>query len=283
MVRRDEERVEPRSGKSLSSRCASLAGANPVPVGAEAPGSRSQPSGREPDGRAGRQEPARRRKPHSREQQRGPQHEVKLAASTEKQSGSRAAHVTAKATSGAQVSERAVGPGGVRSAARVEREARNTRDPSASPSSGQGAPHKPEAKSAAVQRESEGTVVPAMVAQNNATGGKGPCFGHARSEGKREGMAAKSGPNDPDARTCDVQVREPQRELWAGAERRDSLRHRTTKRMRHDARVCVRGRGDHLVVHAPSRRPSVSRVREIRTHGLKGGSALSPMNHRSSR
>jgi hypothetical protein len=30
-------------------------------------------------------------------------------------------------------------------------------------------------------------------------------------------------------------------------------------------------------VHAPSRRPSVSRVPEIGTHGLKGGPALSPV------
>jgi hypothetical protein len=32
-------------------------------------------------------------------------------------------------------------------------------------------------------------------------------------------------------------------------------------------------------VHAPSRRPSVSRVPEIGTHGLKGGPALSPMTN----
>jgi hypothetical protein len=282
MVRREEEEAEPRSGKGLSSRCAFLAGANPVPVGAEAPGSRPQAGGEIRSVQAGHRKPVKRRMPYSREQPRGPQHEVKLAASTDSQSGSRAAHVTAKATSVAHVSEHAVGPGGVRSAARVEREARNTRDPSASPPSGQGASYKPMAKSSAAQRESEGLVVPSNVATKNAAGGKGPCFGHARREGKREGMAAKSGPNDPDARTCDVQVREPQRELWAGAELRGSLRHRTAKCMRRDARVCVRGRGDH-VVHAPSRRPSVSRVREIRTHGLKGGSAPSPMNHRSSR
>jgi hypothetical protein len=60
---------------------------------------------------------------------------------------------------------------------------RNTRDPSASPPSGRGASYKPKAKSAAAQRESEGLVVPLMVATNNATGGKGPCFGRARSEG----------------------------------------------------------------------------------------------------
>ena len=121
-------------------------------------------------------------------------------------------------------------------------------------------------------------MVPVIVAMKNATGGKGPCFGHARREGKREGMAAKSGPNDPGARRCDVQVRQPQRELWAGAERRDSRRRRVDQRVQGDARTRTRDRRACLVVQAPSRRPSVSRVREIRTHGLKGGPALSPLN-----
>ena len=261
------------------SRCASPAGASPVPVSAEAPGSRSQVRGEIPVSRAGRQEPLRR------EQQRGPQHEVKLAASKEKQSESRAAHVTAKATLDAPGfgQTRARSLGGVRSAARVEGEVWNTRDPSASPLSGQGASYKPEAKSSAAQRESEGLVVPSMVATNNATGGKGPCFGRARSEGKREGMAATSGPNNPDARTCNAKVRQPQRGLWAGAERQRSSRQNPTRRARGDAHARGRCRGDHAIVHAPSRRPSASRVREIRKHGLKGGSALSPMNNRSSR
>src|SRR5580698_10572180 len=109
MVRREEEEAEPRSGKGWSSCCAFPTGANPVPVGAEAPGSRPQAGGEIRSARAGR------RKPLRREQQRGPQHEVKLAASTDKQSGSRAAHVTAKAISVALDSERAVDPGGVRS------------------------------------------------------------------------------------------------------------------------------------------------------------------------
>ena len=166
---------------------------------------------------------------------------------------------------------------------RPQGEARNSGGPSASPSSGQVAPYKPGAKTADAQRESEGLIVPMIVAQKNATGGKGPCFGHARSEGKREGMAATSGPNHPDARTCDVQVQEPQRELWAGAERRRSFPRRANEHGRGDARPCVRGGDVNVVVHAPSRRPSASRVREIRKHGLKGGPALSPMNNRSTR
>jgi hypothetical protein len=206
------------------SRCASPAGESPVPVSAGAPGSRSQSSGREPDDRAGRQEPAKRRRPYSREQQRGPQHEVKPAASTEKQSASRAAHVTAKATSSKSAPERIDGRGGVWGAARVEGGARNTRDPSASPSSGQGAPYKLVAKSAAVQRESEGIVVPVRVVQNNATGGKGPWGGHVVGAGKREGMAVTSGPNNPGGRRSTDKVRRLRRRLCGAAKRKRGRR-----------------------------------------------------------
>ena len=91
------------------------------------------------------------RKPLRREQARGPQHEVKPAASTELQPESRAAHVTAKATSRARQSgdARARGLGGVRGAARVQGDERNTRGPSARPGSGQGASYKPKAKASA--------------------------------------------------------------------------------------------------------------------------------------
>ncbi len=159
------------------------------------------------------------REPLRREQQRGPQHEVKLAASKEKQSGSRAAHVTAKATSIALVSERARDPGGVRRAARVEGEVRNTRGPSQRPSSRQGGSHKPKVKSSAAERESEGITVPSMVAQKNATGGKGPCGGHVGGAGKREGMAATSGPINPDGRKPVDKVRRLQRRLCGAAKR----------------------------------------------------------------
>src|SRR5262249_55935533 len=154
-----------------ASRCTSPAGASPVPVGAGAPGSRPQPRGRDLAGRAGRQEPPRR------EQERGPQHEVKPAASTEKPRESQAAHVTAKAKpdgieSGAA---RASGSSGVGGAARIQGEVRNTGGPSASPSSRQGGSYKPKAKASAAQRESEGAVVLSMGVKNNAPGGRGPC------------------------------------------------------------------------------------------------------------
>jgi len=161
--------------------------------------------------RAGRREPLRR------EQQRGPQHEVKLAASKEKQSESRAGHFAAKATSVAKVSEEAIDLGGVGSAARVEGEERNTRDPSAWLKSERSGSYKPSAKSSAVQRESEEIVVVTMSATNNAGGAKDLCGGHVGEAGKREGMAAASGPTHPDRRKPIDKVRRLQRRLWAAS------------------------------------------------------------------
>jgi len=96
---------------------------------------------------------------------------------------------------------------------------RNTRDPSAQPVSGQGVSYKSKTKSSAAQRESEGIVVPAMVATNNASGGKDPWGGRVDGAGKREGMAGKTGPNDPGGLEPRDKVRELQRRLWAGAKR----------------------------------------------------------------
>lgn len=172
MVRRDEDgRRSPKAAEAPSSRCTSPAGASPVPVSAGAPGSRPPPSGRDPVGEAGR------RKPLRREQERGPQHQVKPAASTDPQWGSRAAHVTAKATSTRYETGCLVGSPGVEGAARVQGEVRNTGDPSALPSSRRGGSYKPKAKSSAAQRESEGTNTPTMGVTNNAPGGRGPCGG----------------------------------------------------------------------------------------------------------
>jgi RNA-directed DNA polymerase len=220
MVRREEEADErPLGREHADSSCAFLAGASPVPASVGAPGSRPQVAGRDPDARAGRQKPARRREPCNGEQQRGPQHEVKPAASTELQWESRAAHFTAKATPKAPVPKRALGLPGVRGAARVEGNERNTRDPSARSPSGQGGSYKPKAKSSVVQRESEGSVVLLMAAQHNAAGGKAPCGGDVRGAGKREGMAGKTGPNSPDGRKPIDKVRQLQRTLWAAAKR----------------------------------------------------------------
>jgi group II intron reverse transcriptase/maturase len=58
-----------------------------------------------------------------------------------------------------------------------------------------------------------------MAAQNNAVGAKGPCGKGVGEAGKREGMAAKSGPNHPDRRNPVDKVRRLQRRLWVAAKR----------------------------------------------------------------
>jgi RNA-directed DNA polymerase len=109
----------------------------------------------------------------------------------------------------------------------VQGGARNSGGPSARPMSGQGASYKAKPKSAAVQRESEGTEVPQAGARapatnavtNNAAGGKGPCGGHVVGAGTRKGMAGTTGPNDPGGRRPRENVRHLQRRLWAAAKR----------------------------------------------------------------
>ena len=263
MVRRDEA-----DRPASASRCPFPAGASPVSVSAGAPSSRPQVRVERRVAQAGC------RKPLRREPVRGPQPDVKLAASTHLQSERRAGHVAAKTTPCALQSGdvRVQGLGGVWSAARGHGDVRNTRGPSARSGSGQGGWYKPTAKSSAVQRESEGTVVLMKAATNNAVGGKGPCFGRARNEGTCEGMAGKTGPNHPDELALVVKAPELPNELGPRAEQCPL----PTSRLRCDTRSALRDAGGRSA-HAASRRPSVSRVPEIGTHGLNGGPVRSPM------
>ena len=177
--------------------------------------------------RAGRQKPAGDGSYPSRERAHGPQHQVKSAASTNSQSGGRAAHVTAKARPSVGEPKPMIGSSGVWGAARVQGGARNTRGPSAQPVSGQSSSYKPKAKSSCVQRESEGIEVPQSAAlaartntaTNNAVGGKGPCGDRAGGAGTREGMAGRTGPNDPGGVSPREKVRLLQRRLWIAAKR----------------------------------------------------------------
>src|ERR1700739_4051446 len=89
------------------------------------------------------------------------------------------------------------GLSGVREAARAHSLVRNRRDPSAWPASGKDQGYKPMVKALGGQRESDGVVVPLIGVEHNAPGGKGPNFDHARSAGKREGMAGASRSNSP--------------------------------------------------------------------------------------
>ena len=146
---------------------------------------------------------------------------VKPAASTQLQPESRAAHVTAKAMSATPQSggARVAGLGGVEGAARVHGEERNTRGPSAPPSSRQSDAYKPTVKARRAQRASEGTVVVTSLATNNARGAKGPCGGHASGASTREGMTGTSGPNYPDHPPVVDKVRQLRRRLWVAAKR----------------------------------------------------------------
>src|SRR6266568_836237 len=91
MVRREEgDRV------LSTSRCSSPAGVSPASVSAGAPSSRPQVSVERPVAQAGCQEPLRR------EPARGPQHDVKPAASTESQPESRASHTATNNAGGAK-------------------------------------------------------------------------------------------------------------------------------------------------------------------------------------
>ena len=218
MVRRDDD--DSPQGLELS-RCAFPAGASPASVSVGAPSSRSPESSESSEAEARRQEPV-----NNGRQGRGPQHEVKLAASTESQPGSRADHVAAKATSSTRRSEAVVEDSrGVRSAARVQGEARNTGDPSArfqvrDPRSDQA-----EGQARVVQRKSEGIVVPMRTAPQNAVGGKGPWGGHDDGNRDDKGMVATSGagnpshgrPNSPDPRLKIDNVTRLQRSLGAAA------------------------------------------------------------------
>jgi len=253
MVRHERTRVR---------RCTCPAGESPVLVNAGGPGSRV----------AVREEirvaEADRQKPLRREQPRGPQHQVKPAASKDLQGESRATHVLAKAIHDAQRSgvESVSSLSGVGGAARVEGKVRNVGDPSASPQSRQSGSYKPKAKLSAAQRESEGIVVPEMDVKKNASGGKGPCFGYVGGGGKREGMTGRMSRSNHPGRFAVVKVLRLQ----------ERLRVTTKRTSRGQARrgdiptPLVWTRGDDRTMLSP-KRPSVSRVLEIGKHGLKGG------------
>ncbi len=139
---------------------------------------------------------------------------------------SRVEHVAAKAMLAVRESGAvpAASPAGVWGAARAQGSVWNRRDPSAQPASGQSDAYKPKVKVRRVQRESEGTVVPAMAVTNNAAGGKGPWGEGAVDGDKREGMAGRTGPNFPRGRKPMDKVRELQRRLWSVAKRQPERR-----------------------------------------------------------
>jgi len=161
MVCPDEGRRRRAVARRVRFSCWTIPGGeSPLPVGVGAPGSRSQARGEILVSHAGCQKPRRWRSRRDGEQARGPQHEVKPAASTDEQFGSRADHFAAKAMLSARVPKRVLSSGGVWGVARVQGVVWNRRGPSGPPWSRQGCSYKPKAKTNADQRESEGVVVP---------------------------------------------------------------------------------------------------------------------------
>jgi hypothetical protein len=148
--------------------------------------------------------------------------------------------------------------------------------------------YKPMVKSSGGQRESEGAVVVRIGVQKNAPGAKGPHFDRACVGSERQDMTAPLlRPNHPGGRrpvvsaasqmghglTCQPDARaRPRGRLWVAAKQPGSPLRRTTRFRWGDSPRAVRcPRLSAGCVAAPGR-SSASRVRENRTHGLKGES-----------
>lgn len=75
------------------------------------------------------------------------------------------------------------------------------------------------AKVSGAQRESEGGIVLQRAVEQNAAGGKAPCFEGASAGGKSEGMGRTAASNSPGGRTPIDKVRRLQRKLYVAAKR----------------------------------------------------------------
>lgn len=155
---------------------------------------------------------------------------------------------------------------GVREGARSEGLVRNRRDPPRRLTSGEGGGYKPMAKCHRAGRESEGLVVPRMASTKTTSEGRGPALVMFADRGKGEGMPF--GANSPFDK-----ARRPGNELSVVAEFAGTSSAAVVSQ--EPPRMTTSGRM--AIALAPESnacgtgRPSVSRVREIRMHGLKGG------------
>src|SRR5688572_32736069 len=114
MVRRDDDGSRSLDeGTNPESRCDDPAGESPVSVSGDAPSSRARTRPETDVDRAGRRKPVKQQELFSGERVRGPQHEVKSAASSELQPEGRTAHFTVKATSATRDTDLVADLGGV--------------------------------------------------------------------------------------------------------------------------------------------------------------------------
>ena len=151
--------------------------------------------------------------------------------------------------------------------------------------------YKPKAKASGGQRESDGVVVVEIGVQNNAPGAKDPDFDRACVGRERQGMPALRAnhpdglrPVEPSASemalcaTCRGHaLAQPRCRLWVATKRPHHPSSDAKRSCRGDSprAACCRRLSVGRVV-APGR-SSVSRVRENRTHGLKGESGNGPL------
>jgi hypothetical protein len=151
--------------------------------------------------------------------------------------------------------------------------------------------YKPMAKSSGGQRESEGVVVVLIGVQNNASGAKGPHFDRACVGSERKDMAARRlrsnhpGGHKPvvpvasemaQGATCPVARAQPRGRLWEAAKRSRSRTRRANWSRWGDSPWAARRWAMSVGCVAAPGRSSASRVRENRTHGLKGESGNRP-------
>ena len=218
--------------------------------------------------------------PSKREQSVGPNESESLQLreiGTERWSG-RADHVAAKAR------DCSCGTGGEQDTSGVWERARreglvgNRRGPTLRPTSGEGDIYKPMAKGCRAKRESEGHVVPTPTPTITAFEGRSPALVASGDRGKCEGMTVRSNyPSVTKARELTNRlcvVAERQRARMVGADPTWGLSGDDRRTARIPAHVHVGA--------CSTRRPSVSRVRENRMHGLKGGfRSPDPQGHRA--
>ena len=187
--------------------CTDLTGASPVPVSAEAPGSRL------PEGGETRPTEAQRQKPLLEGANEQAATLVNATASSVIQPKgvreSRAAHVTAKATHIDLVSERSVGLPGVWAAACSERAVWNRRDPPRQPTSGKDSRYKPGGEVLESREGVRGAHSTDEAVHENAVEGRG--LASVASGLEVSARASRKGNNPVD------KVRQLQRGLWVAA------------------------------------------------------------------
>jgi RNA-directed DNA polymerase len=126
------------------------------------------------------------------------------------------------------------------------------------------------------QRGSDGVAVPVTGVHHDAPGGKGPDLDRAGRGVTRQGMAGTARPISPGGREPVElhrlppvdKVRQLQRQLWTAAKRSPERRFHALADRIHRGDVLSRTIRE---LRSMVRRPTVSRVRENRTHGSNGG------------